>query len=52
MEDPLYETFVESLQGALKTTCCSVQTGEFGAKMDVSLVNDGPVTILLEKNAN
>ena len=27
----------------------NVQTGQFGAKMDVALVNDGPVTILLER---
>jgi D-tyrosyl-tRNA(Tyr) deacylase len=26
-----------------------VQTGEFGAMMDVELVNDGPVTLLLER---
>ena len=28
-----------------------VQTGEFGAMMDVELVNDGPVTIWLEREA-
>ncbi len=32
----------------LKSNGVPVQTGEFGAMMDVALVNDGPVTILLE----
>jgi len=41
---PLYEAFVEALRTAGLTT----QTGVFGARMDVSLVNDGPVTFLLE----
>ena len=42
--EPLYERFVEALR-ALGVT---VETGEFGAKMAVELVNDGPVTIVLE----
>jgi D-aminoacyl-tRNA deacylase len=42
---PLYERFVELL-GA-RVEC--VETGEFGAMMDVDLVNDGPVTLLLER---
>jgi D-aminoacyl-tRNA deacylase len=37
--EPLYERFAARLQA---------QTGRFGAHMEVSLVNDGPVTILLE----
>jgi D-tyrosyl-tRNA(Tyr) deacylase len=42
---PLYEMFVEKLRAkGLK-----VETGEFGAMMDVELVNDGPVTLWLEK---
>jgi D-aminoacyl-tRNA deacylase len=41
---PLYESFVESVQHELKT---EVKTGEFGADMKVTLVNDGPVTILI-----
>jgi len=41
---PLYETYV----AALRTGCERVETGAFGAEMRVSLVNDGPVTILLE----
>ena len=45
---PLYEHFVMLLRnrGAV------VETGEFGAMMDVELVNDGPVTIWLEREAN
>ena len=42
---PLYERFVASLRGRGAT----VETGEFGAMMDVELVNDGPVTIWLER---
>ncbi|HEX2721916.1 MAG TPA: D-aminoacyl-tRNA deacylase [Gemmatimonadaceae bacterium] len=44
---PLYELFIEGL----RTRGVPVETGEFGAMMDVELVNDGPVTLLLEKNA-
>jgi D-tyrosyl-tRNA(Tyr) deacylase len=32
-----------------KSAAASVGTGEFGAMMDVELVNDGPVTLILEK---
>lgn len=43
--EPLYERFVELLQErGLK-----IETGRFGAMMKVRLVNDGPVTILVEK---
>ena len=42
---PLYEKFVELLQQATSST---VSTGEFGAHMMISLVNDGPVTILID----
>ncbi|HEU0298286.1 MAG TPA: D-aminoacyl-tRNA deacylase [Longimicrobium sp.] len=42
---PLYERFVELLRG----TGLDVATGEFGAMMDVELVNDGPVTLILER---
>jgi D-aminoacyl-tRNA deacylase len=42
---PLYEKFVSALSGVLEK---SVQTGEFGADMKVSLVNDGPVTIIID----
>jgi D-tyrosyl-tRNA(Tyr) deacylase len=41
----LYEYFVEQASLAIES---SVQTGEFGADMQVSLVNDGPVTFWLE----
>ncbi len=44
MAIPLYEIFNEALRGhGLR-----VETGEFGAHMEVSLVNDGPVTLLLD----
>ena len=42
---PLYERFV----GILRAQGASVETGEFGAMMDVELVNDGPVTLWLER---
>jgi D-tyrosyl-tRNA(Tyr) deacylase len=32
-----------------ENTALTVETGEFGADMQVSLINDGPVTIILEK---
>jgi D-aminoacyl-tRNA deacylase len=42
--EPLYEQFCD----ALREFGIPVQTGVFGARMEVSLVNDGPVTIILE----
>ena len=42
---PLYEKFVAALEFHLLK---KVQTGEFGADMKVALVNDGPVTILID----
>lgn len=42
---PLYETFVQNLKRVLGK---SIQTGEFGAMMQVELVNDGPVTIIID----
>lgn len=43
---PLYERFVSHCRSlGIK----KVETGQFGAKMEVSLVNDGPVTLFLEK---
>lgn len=47
--EPLYETFCHLLSDQLGHT---VPTGEFGAMMDVHLVNDGPVTLWLEKRAD
>lgn len=45
---PLYEKFVAALESNLEK---KVMTGEFGADMAVSLVNDGPVTILIDTKA-
>lgn len=42
---PLYEKFVKELELEFGK---SVQTGEFGADMQVALVNDGPVTIVID----
>lgn len=42
---PLYEMFVQQLQQQIST---KIQTGKFGADMQVSLTNDGPVTIVLD----
>ncbi len=42
---PMYNEFIQSVERALGK---SVQTGEFGAMMDVELVNDGPVTIVMD----
>jgi D-tyrosyl-tRNA(Tyr) deacylase len=42
---PLYERFVQ----LLRERGVRVETGEFGAMMDVELVNDGPVTLWLER---
>ncbi|MBV7269481.1 D-aminoacyl-tRNA deacylase [Winogradskyella luteola] len=41
----LYEKFVKRLQGELGK---SIQTGDFGSDMKVSLINDGPVTIIID----
>ena len=42
---PLYENFVKSLETETNKT---IQTGQFGADMKVALVNDGPVTIIVD----
>ena len=42
---PLYEAFVHQLE---KEIGKKIQTGMFGAMMDVKLVNDGPVTIVID----
>lgn len=42
---PLYEQFVQQIEKNLEK---EVGTGEFGAEMQVALVNDGPVTIFLD----
>ncbi len=43
--EPLYDRFVALLRGLGAT----VETGRFGAMMDVELVNDGPVTVVIER---
>jgi D-tyrosyl-tRNA(Tyr) deacylase len=45
--EPLFGRFVEALKGHFER----VETGRFGADMQVHLVNDGPVTIWLERGA-
>ncbi len=42
---PLYDTFIDEV----KKAGIPVQTGIFGAEMKVSLLNDGPVTLLIER---
>jgi len=44
--EPLYDYMVERFK---KITNLNVQEGKFGAMMDVELINDGPVTIIVEK---
>jgi D-tyrosyl-tRNA(Tyr) deacylase len=44
VSEPLVDAFV----AALRAVGAHVETGVFGADMQVSLVNDGPVTILLD----
>jgi len=45
---PLYNEFIKGLQQQLGK---GIQTGEFGADMQVALINDGPVTILIDSKA-
>ena len=42
----MYENFVKMM----KESGLTVKTGVFGAMMDVALINDGPVTFILEKH--
>ena len=42
---PLYEKFIHNLQLVLGKP---IETGEFGANMEVSLINDGPVTLTID----
>ncbi len=44
---PLYEAFI----AALRARQLSVETGTFGAMMDVAIHNDGPVTLTIERTA-
>jgi D-tyrosyl-tRNA(Tyr) deacylase len=43
---PLYERFIEALRAEVPG---SVETGEFGATMEVESVNEGPVTLVIER---
>jgi len=43
----VYNHFIDELQ---KLISSKVRTGKFGADMKIELINDGPVTIILEKN--
>jgi D-tyrosyl-tRNA(Tyr) deacylase len=45
MAEPFYEEFVRKMEALLR---CPVPTGRFGAMMEVELVNDGPVTLVLD----
>lgn len=45
---PLYEDFIETLKNTIEKP---IQTGEFGADMKVHLVNDGPVTIIIDSKS-
>ncbi|MDP1835624.1 MAG: D-aminoacyl-tRNA deacylase [Chlamydiales bacterium] len=40
-----YLKFIKEMQQALGT----IQTGKFGAKMEVALINDGPITLILDR---
>ena len=42
---PLYQAFLQTAQDVMGKACAA---GEFGADMQVSLVNDGPVTIMMD----
>ena len=44
----LYNSFIEQC----KTEGLKIQTGEFGADMEVEIINDGPVTLLLDSKKN
>jgi D-aminoacyl-tRNA deacylase len=45
---PVYETFLKKLE---KETNTKVKAGVFGAMMKISLINDGPVTIIIDTKA-
>lgn len=45
VSEPLYQKFINILNSYLDTPC---QTGKFGADMQVSLINNGPVTITID----
>jgi D-tyrosyl-tRNA(Tyr) deacylase len=45
---PVAEPLVDAVVSALRDLGARVETGEFGARMRVSLVNDGPVTLVID----
>ena len=45
VSEPLYDLFIQTLNNHLSAPC---QTGKFGADMQVTLTNDGPVTIIID----
>lgn len=45
---PVSEPLVESFVAALRTRGATVETGRFGAHMEVALTNDGPVTLVID----
>lgn len=45
ISEPIYNSMLEKLRGS----GLLIQSGEFGAMMEVELINDGPVTIIIEK---
>jgi len=45
---PLYDAFVDALRELVSPFGAKVETGEFQAMMELELVNDGPVTLLLD----
>ncbi len=47
---PVSEPLVDAFVAALRRRGASVETGRFGAHMEVSLVNDGPVTLILDSS--
>ncbi len=48
---PVSEPLVEAYVAALRRRGAHVETGRFGAHMEVTLVNDGPVTLVLDVDA-
>lgn len=44
--EPLYHMFIEQLQTYIPAS--KIETGAFGAHMDIELLNDGPVTIIMD----
>ncbi|MGE5355415.1 MAG: D-aminoacyl-tRNA deacylase [Deltaproteobacteria bacterium] len=45
---PLYNAFIEKIR---QDSGLTVKTGEFGADMSISLINDGPVTIIIDSKS-